>query len=350
MYKPTTIKDIALALRLSASTVSRALRDGYEISPETKHAVVEYAKKVNYQVNPIALGLKNRRSYSIGIVVPELANSFISQAIAGIESITYEKGYHAIIAQTNDSAERELISVEHLAQRSVDGLLISMSSGTIDYNFLKTLHANGMPIVFFDKIIDEINTFKVTSDNFNATLNAVELLISSGHKKIAFLAGAPQLSITSERLSGYKKALDNYNIGVRPEMIKFCGNGGGDCEDVEDVIKDLLSMPDKPDAIFAGDDRNTIGCIRALRNIGAGLPKISIIGFSNSDTVDLLKPSISYIRQNAFEMGTTAAKMLLKVVESRFPITDFEKKLLDTEYVANDNMGRFAEYNIYKAS
>ncbi|MES2429090.1 MAG: LacI family DNA-binding transcriptional regulator, partial [Bacteroidota bacterium] len=164
MYKPATIKDIALALNLSPSTVSRALRDGYEISTETKKIVVAYAEKINYRSNPIALSLKNRRSYSIGIVVPKLANSFFSQAIAGIESIAYERGYHTIITQTHDSSERELINVNHLAQRSVDGLLISMSAGTSDYGFLKKLHNDGLPIVFFDRIIDDIDTFKVTSD------------------------------------------------------------------------------------------------------------------------------------------------------------------------------------------
>ena len=331
MYKPATIKDIALALHLSSSTVSRGLSDSYGVSEKTKKIITEYAKKVNYQSNPIALGLKKRRSYSIGIVVPELANSFFSQAIAGVESIAYENGYHIIITQTHDSSERELINVNHLAQRSVDGLLISMSSGTSDYSFLKKLHDNGLPIVFFDRIINEIETFKVTSDNFSGAYNATASLIGSGHKKIALLANAPQLSITNERLSGYKKALANHHISFRPELVKNCYKGGSDYQEVEDAVKELLALADKPNAIFISSDRISISCIRALKKIKFDPQKIMIVGFSNSDIVDLLQPSISYVRQKAFEMGRTAVEMLLKLINSKYPITEFETKILDTE-------------------
>ncbi len=337
MYKPSTIKDIARALHLSTSTVSRALRNGYEISAATKKLVIEYAKKVSYQSNPIALSLKNRRSYSIGVVVPELANSFFSQAIAGIESIAYEKGYHTIITQTHDSYERELINVNHLAQRSIDGLLISTSSGTSDYSFLKTLHNNGLPIVFFDRIIDEIETFKVTSDNFTGAYNATESLIKLGRKKIAFLANAPQLSITKERLAGYIKTLANYNIPFRPELIRSCYKGGSDYEEVENAVKELITMNNKPDAIFISSDRISISCIRALKKLKVDPDEIMIAGFSNSDVVDLLQPSLSYVRQKAFEMGSIAIEMLLKLIESKYPITEFETKILDTElYKIND--------------
>jgi LacI family transcriptional regulator len=331
MYKPATIKDIALALKLSPSTVSRALRDGYEISVETKRIVMEYAEKVNYKSNPIALSLKNRRTYSIGIVVPKLANSFFSQAIAGIESIAYEKGYHTIITQTHDSSERERINVNHLAQRSVDGLLISMSAGTSDYSFLKNLHADGLPIVFFDRVIDEIDTFKVTSDNFKGAYNATESLIKKGRKKIALLSNAPQLSITNERLSGYMKALADYHIHFKPELIRNCSQGGNDYFEVESAVKELLALPNKPDAIFISSDRISIACIRALKNLNFDPSEIAIAGFSNSDVVDLLQPSISYVRQKAFEMGQIAVEMLLKLIESKYPITEFETKVVDTE-------------------
>ncbi len=330
MYKPATIKDIALALKLSPSTVSRALRDGYEISTETKKLVMDYAKQVNYKSNPIALSLKNRRSYSIGIVVPKLANSFFSQAIAGIESIAYERGYHTIITQTHDSSERELINVNHLAQRSVDGLLISMSAGTSDYGFLKTLHEDGLPIVFFDRIIDEINTFKVTSDNFGGAYKATESLIKAGRKKIALLSNAPQLSITNERLAGYMKALADYHIPFRTKLIRNCSKGGNDYQEVEDAVKDLLAN-DKPDAIFISSDRISISCIRALKNLNFDPKEIAIAGFSNSDVVDLLQPSLSYVKQKSFEMGQVAVEMLLKLIESKYPITEFETRVLDTE-------------------
>jgi LacI family transcriptional regulator len=331
MYKPTTIKDIALELRLSPSTVSRALRDDYEISAKTKNTVLAYAKQVNYQSNPIASSLRNGRSYSIGIVVPELANSFFSQAIAGVESIAYEKGYHTIITQTHDSSEREFVNVNHLANRSVDGLLISMSSGTSDHSFLKTLHHDGLPIVFFDRIVNDIETFKVTSDNFSGAYDATTSLIRSGRKNIALLTHAPQLSITNERLCGYKKALDDHQIPFRPELIKTCHKGGNDHQEVENAIKELRLLADEPDGIFISSDRISISCIRALKKLGFNHQEIAITGFSNSDIIDLISPSLSYVRQKAFEMGQIAVEMLLKLIESKHPITEFETRILETE-------------------
>ncbi|TFF38188.1 LacI family DNA-binding transcriptional regulator [Mucilaginibacter psychrotolerans] len=331
MYKPATIKDIAAALNLSPSTVSRALRDGYEISAETKKTVVAYAQSVNYKSNPNALGLKNKRSYSIGIVVPELANSFFSQAIAGIESVAYEKGYHTIISQTHDSTERESINVNHLANRSVDGLLISMSSGTTDYDFLTRLNKNGLPIVFFDRIIDEIDTFKVTSDNQSGAFKATGALVGMDCRRIALLASAPQLSITNERLAGYKEALSHHHIPFSESLVRYCYKGGSDYQEVEDALKELLANTDKPDAIFIGSDSISICCIRAIKNLGLDTGGIKIAGFSNSDVVDLLQPSIIYVRQRAFEMGKIAVEMLLKLIESRYPITEFETRVLDTE-------------------
>src|SRR6187431_5747 len=160
-FEPVTIKDIGKALGLSTSTVSRALRGSYEISSETKKQVLEYAEKVNYRPNPIALSLKERRSSSIGVIVCEIANNFFSQIINGIDSIAYNRGYHVIISQSHESYEREVVNVQHLASRSVDGLLVSISAETSDVSHFLELHEKGLPIVFFDRITNEVNTHKV---------------------------------------------------------------------------------------------------------------------------------------------------------------------------------------------
>src|SRR6478672_428307 len=151
-FEPVTIKDIAKALGLSTSTVSRALRGSYEISSETKKLVLEYAEKINYRPNPIALSLKERRSRSIGVIVCEIANNFFSQAINGIESIAYNRGYHVIISQSHESYDREVVNTEHLSSRSVDGLLVSLSTETDNVDHFKKLHEKGLPIVFFDRV------------------------------------------------------------------------------------------------------------------------------------------------------------------------------------------------------
>lgn len=335
MFKPTTIKDIAKALNLSTSTVSRALRGGYEISEETKKIVLDYAEKINFTRNPIALSLKERRSYSIGVVVCEVANPFFSQAINGIESIAYNKGYHVIISQTHDKYSREVINTEHLANRSVDGLLISMSAETKDYGHLEKLHKKGLPLVFFDRILEDIDTYKVISNNFEGAYKATSFLAEKGCKNIAHIANAKQLSITAERKKGYEKALLDNGLTLDESMIKYCVYGGDNKEEVESAIKDLLDREDKPDGIFVASDRLSIGCLTAIKKYSKGNHPI-ISGFSNSDVVDLLKPSISSVRQPAFEMGRKAAELLISIIESKYPIEEFETFVLDTSFQRNE--------------
>jgi LacI family transcriptional regulator len=337
MFKPATIKDIAKALGLSTSTVSRALRDSYEISKETKQLVVEYAEKIDYKQNPIALSLKGRRSYSIGVVVCEVANSFFSQAINGIESIAYSKGYHVIISQSHDSYDREVINSKHLASRSVDGLLVSMSAETTDFSHFTSLHENGLPIVFFDRVIDEIQTHKVIANNFEGAYKATEMFIKNGHKVIAHLANAQHLSITKERLEGYKAALEHYGIPFNPDYVQYCPHGGMLFEEVEMAVKAILDMQDKPDAIFVSSDRLSTRCLMALKKFTAGSDYIPVAGFSNSDVVELLQPSISYIRQPAFEMGQIATEKLIELIEAKYPITEFQTRVLDTELFLNNS-------------
>src|SRR4051812_49412594 len=201
-FETATIKDIAKALNLSTSTVSRALRGSHEISPETKKLVLEYAEKINYRPNPIALSLKERRSRSIGVIVSEIANNFFSQAINGIESIAYNRGYHVIISQSHESQEREKVNVEHMASRGVDGLLVSLSSESKDITYLKELHEKGLPMVFFDRIANDIDTHKVVANNHLGAFHATEHLIYQGFKRIAHITNSPYLSISTERLDG----------------------------------------------------------------------------------------------------------------------------------------------------
>lgn len=332
MFEPVTIKDIAKALGLSTSTVSRALRDTHEISAATKKIVLAYAKEINYQPNPIALSLKERRSKSIGVVVSEVANSYFSQAINGIESIAYDRGYHVIISQTHESYDREVINVQHLASRSVDGLLVSLSSETTDISHLTSLHDRGLPIVFFDRVADEINTHKVIANNEKGAYLATDYLIKSGYKRIAHLTSSSHLSISIERLSGYEAALSENGITVKPEYIKYCLHGGMLQEETETAIKELMSLKDKPDAIFVAGDRLSTGCLSVFKNLNISVPKdMAIAGFSNSDVLDLFNPSLTSVRQPAFDIGKLATEMLLQLIEAKYPVEEFEKKVLETD-------------------
>lgn len=331
-FETITIKDIAKALGLSTSTVSRALRGGYEISEETKRIVLEYAEKINYRPNPIALSLKERRSHSIGVIVCEIANNFFSQVINGIESVAYKSGYHVIITQSNESYEREALNVNHLASRSVDGLLISLSTETSDISYLKALHDKGLPIVLFDRISEEIKTHKVITDNFHGAFEATEYLINRGHKKIAHFTSAAHLSITRERLMGYRAALEKHKIPYNESYVKYCNHGGIIQDELDDIVKSLLSLPDKPQAIFIGQDRLTTGALTAFKKLNPEYAStIDITGFTNSNVVDLISPSIIAVRQPAFEMGQAATELLIQLIESKYPVTDFETRVMNTQ-------------------
>lgn len=337
MFEPPTLKDIANALGLSTSTVSRALRDTYEISAKTKKLVFDYAEKINYQPNPNALSLKERRTKSIGVVVSEVANHYFSQAINGIESIAYDRGYHVIITQTHESYDREKINVQHLASRSIDGLLVSLSAETSDTSHLKYLHERGMPMVFFDRVPSNINTHKITANNEQGAFDATSHLIRSGCKKIAHVTSSEHLSISIERLRGYTAALNKYDLRVNPDYIKYCPHGGMFPEETEKAVTELINLPDKPDAIFIAGDRLSIGCLEVLKKLDIKVPgQMAIAGFSNSDVLNLFEYPISSVRQPAFEMGEAATEMLLQLIESKYPVTEFEDKVIDTKLFTRD--------------
>ncbi len=333
-FEAVTIKDIAKALGLSTSTVSRALRDSYEISPETKKLVLEYAQKINYHPNPIALSLKERRSRSIGVIVCEIANSFFSQTINGIESIAYNNGYNVIIAQSRESFDREVINLQYLTSRSIDGLIISVSTETKDFSQLKELHEKGMPIVFFDRIVDEIETHKVIANSYKGAYDATAHLIKNGYRRIAAVANASFLSITKERLGGYAAALKDHGIAIDETIIKHCHHGGMVLLEVQAAVDELLQLSQKPDAILATSDKLTTGCLRALKARNMTVPgQMALVGFSNTDLTELLDPPLTVIKQPAFEMGELATTLLLQLIESKRPVTEFETKSLETELI-----------------
>ena len=337
-FEAVTIKDIAKALGLSTSTVSRALRDSYEISPETKLLVLNYAKEINYRPNPIALSLKEKRSRSIGVVVSEIANSFFSQAINGIESIANASGYNVIITQSQENFVKEESAINFLASRSVDGILISVSSETKDFSTITELHQRGLPIVCFDRVVEEMNTHKVVVDNFKGAYDATAHLIKSGYQHIGHLANSEYLFITKERIAGYKKALEDHGLPFRENMVQYCLHGGLVYSEVEDAMDELLQQQPRPDAVFASADKLTTNSIRYCKARKISIPdELAIIGFSNLDLTELLSPPLSVVRQPAFEMGRQAAELLLKIIESKRPVTEFEKRVLPAEVFVRES-------------
>ena len=342
-FNVITIKDIARELGLSISTVSKALNDSYEISEKTKKRVNEYAIQNNYSPNPIAKSLKQGHSKSIGIVVSTIENSFFSQVINGIESLAYQMGYNVIITQTHESYDLEVRNLKHLTFRSVDGILISLSSETNNIDHLKILQKKGLPIVFFDRVSKELETHKVIADNFKGAYYGTLHLINSGYKKIAHITSSPNLSITEERLDGYKKALAENSIAIKDDYIKYCPHGARDLHEIEQAINSLLSLDDKPDAFFTASDRITTTTLIILLGLGIKIPKeIALIGFTNTNLAEALNPSLSTIVQPGFEIGKTAMDLLIKLIENKKPVTEFETKVIPTAlFTRNSSAARF---------
>jgi LacI family transcriptional regulator len=340
-FEAVTIKDIAKALGISTSTVSRALRDSYEISQETKKLVLECAEKLNYHPNPIALSLKERRSRSIVVVVCEIANAFFSQIINGIESIAYDRGYNVIISQSLESYEREVIDLQYLASRSVDGILMSLSTETTDLKHITSLQQRGMPIVLFDRINNDLDTHMVTVDNYKGSYEATEHLVKNGFKKIAALAGSEFLSITHDRLAGYRDALEANKIPLPKEYVQHCYYGGMVFQEVEDAVNKLFTLKNKPDAIFTTSDKLTMGCVKTLKRRGIKIPnEMAVVGFSNSEIAELVDPPLTIIRQPAEEMGKAATELLIQMIESKRPIKDFERRSLIPDLQIRESSAR----------
>jgi LacI family transcriptional regulator len=234
--------------------------------------------------------------------------------------------------------ERETDNINFLASRSVDGCLISVSTETKNYDYITKLHKSGFPFVCFDRIIEELNTYKVSIDNFKGAYDATTELIKNGFKRIAMLCNAPQLSITTERLSGYKKALTDAGLPVEENMIKYCEHGGMIYDEVAQAMTELLSADKKPDALFAASDKLTTNFVRYCKAKNIKIPsKLALVGFSNLDLTDLLSPSLSVIRQPAFEMGRIAAEFLIKTIEAKRPVVDFEITTLQPELLVRQS-------------
>lgn len=335
------MKDIARELNLSVSTVSKALKGSYEISSETQKRVLDYAQKVNFVPNPIAQGLRKGRSKIIAVIVPNIDNNFFSQVINGIESIAFEKGYNVIITQTHESFEREVLNVHNHLSRSVDGLLVSVSSETNDFEHFEFVQNKGLPIVFFDRVPDQIQTHKIISNNFKGTYQATTHLISEGFRRIAQITSSNFLSITKERLDGYTQALRDHQFEVDENLIRYCEHGGMIEDETQQAVSELLNLSQPPDAILTASDRLSITTFKLLEKLNIRIPQdIALVAFTNSNATEIFNPSLTAIVQPAYKMGQVATEALIKLLERRRKPVQFEKTVLDTELIIKNSSRR----------
>ena len=302
-----TIKDIARILGISPSTVSRALKDHPDINIDTKKAVNELAAKLKYRPNAVALSLKNSRSYTIGVIIPEIVHYFFSSVISGIEDVASKKGYTVIICQSNESFEREVSNARALLSHRVDGVLVSVSKETESFDHLLDLQEGGIPIVFFDRIGTDINADQVIIDDMDASYNATRHLIEAGRKRIAHFAGPQNLLIGRHRLQGYLNALAEAGLPIDNRLIVEADT----YEKARNAVIGMMEAGTVPDGIFAVNDLTAIGAMQTIQKKGYHVPDdISIVGFSDGRFSGITDPNLTSVDQHGYEMGTTAADLL----------------------------------------
>ena len=321
MEKQTTIKDIAQALKISISTVSRALRNASDVKPDTKNAVLALAQELNYQPNQLALSLLKQQTHTIGVIVPNL-DYVLSSMVKGIDEVALEAGYTVMVCQSNESYGREVLNVSRLSASLVDGFIISVSSETKMFDHLKKLQNNKKAIVMFDRITSEITAPKIILDNEDGGFQATQHLIEQGYKRIAILAGQKNLGISNQRMDGYLKALKANKIRVDNDLIIHCDFN----QDYAYLAtKELLNMRKRPDAIFTISDRMAIGAMLAIKEKGLKMPQdIGLVGFNNEPVTALTTPQISSVEQPAFEMGKVTAKLFIELLHNDADMSERE--------------------------
>ncbi len=310
-----TIKDIARTLGIAPSTVSRALHDHPDISDETKRRVVELAKEQNYQPNQIAKSLQNNRTNTIGVVVPEIEHHFFSSAISGVEEVAYKAGYTIMVCQSQEQMVREIMNIRALAAHRVAGIVVSLSRNTTEYSHLEDAMRQGIPLVQFDRVAEQLATSKVVVDDFNGAYAGVHHLIEQGYTRIAHIAGRSHVTIGRDRLEGYRQALQDHGFPVDENLVV---PGGFQEQDGEEAMKHLLNLERLPDAVFAVNDPVAIGAYRLLRERGMRIPRdMALLGFCNNPESALVEPPLSTIAQPSWQMGKTAARLLFQQFDQK---------------------------------
>ena len=315
MKRKVTLKQIAKELDVSISTVSKSLRDSSEISEDTRLKVQAFAKLYNYKPNLIALSLKNKKTKTIGIIIPEIVHHFFATVIGGIEHVANEKGYNVIVCLSDESFDKEVINMEMLANGSIDGFIMSLSKETQqrkDFHHISEVINQGMPVVMFDRVTNDVLCDKVIIDDNLAAYQAVESLINNGMKKIGLITTVDYVSVGKLRTEGYVKALLSNGIPINNNLIIKIE----DIDNCSSQIEELITNNDL-DSIFAVNELFAVTAIKTAKRLKFNVPEdIAIIGFTDGIISKYSSPSITTVSQNGIKMGNKAAQMLIERLKS----------------------------------
>lgn len=308
------IKILAKRLNISTSTISRAFNGSTDINKDTKERILAYAKEHNFLPNHYASNLRDKKSQTLAVIVPEIANDFFAQAINGIEEVARKKGFYILLYRTDDVFEKEVSFVNYLNNGKADGIIMSVSGEGNDHNYLKALAKKNIPVVFFDRVYEDIDVSKVTTNDYDASFEATEHLILTGCKRIAYLVVNKSISIGKVRMQGYVDALNKHGIGFNDDLVIDCSQ---DEKINYSIIKHVLEEL-KPDGIFSSVERLAFATYYVCNDMHISIPEdLKVVSFSSLQIAPLLCPALSTITQPAYEMGIKAATLMFDALEKK---------------------------------
>lgn len=345
MKQKITLKKIAKEFGVSISTVSKALKDSHEISLEVKERIQAFAKYYHYKPNSLALSLRNQKTKTIGVIIPEIVHHFFTTVITGIEKLANEKGYNVMVCLSNESFEKEVLNLEMLANGVVDGIIVSVSKETEekdDYRHFTELINNGIPLVMFDRVVDEINCNKVVADDKGGAFLATEHLIKNGCKNIALLTTPDYVTVGKERSAGYIKALNDYNIAINNDLIVEID----DKLPIDLQLSALFEGSIKPDGIFAVNEIYAATVMKVARSYGYEIPdEIEVIGYTDGLISKFTTPSLTTVAQHGRSMGQKACELLMDEIDTQDPEYQIKTSLIQTDLTIRDSTKKTQFHN-----
>jgi LacI family transcriptional regulator len=330
--KEVTIYDLAKILDISATTVSRGLQDHPAINTKTKQKIFDLAAELGYRSNKFASNLRRQRTNTIGVIVPRLNSLFMAAVISGIEKIVNNAGYNLIISQSFEQEKKEKSNASTMFSSRVDGLIVSLAIDTLDLSHFDTFIKKNIPLIFFDRVPDEIDSTKVLIDNFKAGCDATEHLIKQGCKEILHITGNIAGNVYRDRFEGYKKALSNHGLPFRAELVISSDLSEQAVKDA--LTNDILKRSNLPDGLFITNDSSAAVAMMVLKDAGLRVPEdMAIVGFNNDLLSRVTQPAITTINYPGNEMGESIARILINHLDGEGNLSSKNTVILDTELI-----------------
>ncbi len=344
MRNKITLKKIAQELNVSISTVSKSLKDSHEIGKETRERIKAFAKSHGYRPNSIALSLKNRKTKTIGVIIPDVVHYFFALVVNGIEQVARKNGYNVVVALSNESFEKEVVNMETLADSLIDGFILSLSKETLkkqDYYHINESINQGMPVVLFDRVVSEIECDKVIVNDFKGAYDATKLLIDKGRENILLLTTEDYINVGRLRTQGYIKAIQDNGLSLENHLIIKVEDSQGpedDFPELENSIAEAFNKNHKIDGIFAVNEIFAGAALRVLRSLRKVIPKdVGLICFTDGLISKYSYPSLTTVKQHAEEIGKAAAGKLIERLENDNQDMKYEQKVIKSVIIERES-------------